>query len=161
MKSMGDYDQSNVEAGDESAEAEGEEDSDVREERILISKYMATKPDYSAIQRVVAVQGLRKEYEKTAATQAAQQAKSKKDSKEKEPPKKKIAVRQLTMGVQEGEVFGLLGHNGAGKTTSMRMITAEEAPTRGKVRIGKHDITSSISPGFELLGYCPQVQDYT
>ena len=54
------------------------------------------------------------------------------------------------------QVFGLLGHNGAGKTTSMRMIIAEEAQTRGKVRIGPHDITSNISPAFALLGYCPQ-----
>ena len=38
----------------------------------------------------------------------------------------------------------------------MRMIIAEEAQTRGKVRIGRHDITSNISPAFALLGYCPQ-----
>lgn len=70
----------------------------------------------------------------------------------------KVAVRNLSLGVEEGETFGLLGHNGAGKTTTMRIIIAEEAPTRGKVRIGPHDITSNASPGFDMLGYCPQVQ---
>ena len=65
-------------------------------------------------------------------------------------------MRNLSFGVSEGETFGLLGHNGAGKTTTMRIITAEESPTCGRVRIGPHDIVSNASPGFEMLGYCPQ-----
>ena len=55
-----------------------------------------------------------------------------------------------------GEVFGLLGHNGAGKTTSMRMITMEEAASAGRVRIGEADVTSNQSAAFHQLGYCPQ-----
>ena len=51
----------------------------------------------------------------------------------------------------------IAGPNGAGKTTTMRMIIAEENPTRGKIRIGKHNIESNTSPGFDQLGYCPQV----
>ena len=39
----------------------------------------------------------------------------------------------------------------------MRMIIAEENPTQGKIRIGKHNIESNTSPGFDQLGYCPQV----
>jgi len=50
----------------------------------------------------------------------------------------------------------LLGPNGAGKTTTMRMITAEENPSRGNIKIGKHDIESNSSEGFQYLGYCPQ-----
>ena len=52
----------------------------------------------------------------------------------------------------------LSGPNGAGKTTTMRMIIAEENPTAGNIRIGKYDIVSNTSPGFEQLGYCPQVK---
>ena len=55
----------------------------------------------------------------------------------------------------------LVGPNGAGKTTTMRMIIAEENPTQGKIRIGKHNIESNTSPGFDQLGYCPQVTNYS
>ena len=57
-------------------------------------------------------------------------------------------------------IFQIAGPNGAGKTTTMRMIIAEENPTRGKIRIGKHNIESNTSPGFDQLGYCPQVSRY-
>jgi ABC-type multidrug transport system ATPase subunit len=39
----------------------------------------------------------------------------------------------------------------------MRIIIAEENPTSGRVKIGPHEIVSNDSPGFEQLGYCPQV----
>jgi len=68
----------------------------------------------------------------------------------------KVAVRNMSLKVEPGEVFGLLGHNGAGKTTAMRMITQEEAATAGKVRIGQEDISSNQSDAFQQLGYCPQ-----
>lgn len=37
-----------------------------------------------------------------------------------------------------GEIFGLLGHNGAGKTSAMKIIIAEELPTEGSVSIKKN-----------------------
>ena len=150
---------------DDDDDDDEEEDSDVRDERITISNYMAREGTESAARRrVVAVSGLRKEYKQTDET--AKKEKKKKKSEisdgahgaetgEKEA-KVKVAVKNLNLGVGAGEVFGLLGHNGAGKTTSMRMIIAEEAQTKGKVRIGRHDINSNISPAFALLGYCPQ-----
>ncbi len=54
------------------------------------------------------------------------------------------AVRDLTLQVQEGEVFGFLGPNGAGKTTTVRMLTSLIGPTSGKafinnLQIGKDD----------------------
>ena len=83
----------------------------------------------------MAVSGLRKEYRQTDATAKKERKKKKADVSggahaqegEEEEAKVKVAVKNLTMGVGAGEVFGLLGHNGAGKTTSMRMIIAEEA----------------------------------
>jgi ABC-2 type transport system ATP-binding protein len=55
-----------------------------------------------------------------------------------------LAVDQLTLEVQEGEVFGFLGPNGAGKTTTVRMLTSLIAPTNGSAvvngfPIGKED----------------------
>jgi ABC-2 type transport system ATP-binding protein len=56
-----------------------------------------------------------------------------------------LAVDQLSLDVQEGEVFGFLGPNGAGKTTTVRMLTSLIAPTGGSAvvngyQIGKEDI---------------------
>lgn len=46
---------------------------------------------------------------------------------------RKAGLQRLSLAVEGGEVFGLLGHNGAGKSTTMKIITAEEKPTRGGV----------------------------
>ena len=48
------------------------------------------------------------------------------------------AVDDLSLEVNRGEVFGLLGHNGAGKTTAVRLIAGLLAPTSGRVRV--HDL---------------------
>jgi ATP-binding cassette subfamily A (ABC1) protein 5 len=68
----------------------------------------------------------------------------------------KVAVRNLSLRVAAGEVVGLLGHNGAGKTTSMRMVIQEEAATAGRVQIGKEEVVSNQAAAFQQLGYCPQ-----
>lgn len=45
---------------------------------------------------------------------------------------------------------------GAGKTTTMRIMTGETAPGRGQVKIGGHNITINKDEAFRTLGYCPQ-----
>ncbi|NLG97237.1 MAG: ABC transporter ATP-binding protein [Chloroflexi bacterium] len=50
------------------------------------------------------------------------------------------AVDQLTLSVEEGEVFGFLGPNGAGKTTTVRMLCSLIAPTSGSAWIGKYQV---------------------
>ena len=45
------------------------------------------------------------------------------------------AVNNLSFGVKNGECFGLLGVNGAGKTTSFRMLTGDEIMTSGRAAI--------------------------
>jgi ABC-type multidrug transport system ATPase subunit len=45
----------------------------------------------------------------------------------------KVAVDDLSFHVEAGEVFGLLGHNGAGKTTALNAITADIGLTNGQV----------------------------
>ena len=39
----------------------------------------------------------------------------------------------------------------------MKMIIAEEHPTKGRIKIGPYEIESNDSKGFDYLGYCPQV----
>jgi ABC-2 type transport system ATP-binding protein len=46
-----------------------------------------------------------------------------------------VALRDLTLSVEEGEVFSLLGHNGAGKTTTVRIINGLLSPASGAVRV--------------------------
>ena len=50
------------------------------------------------------------------------------------------AVDNLTLHVDEGEVFGFLGPNGAGKTTTVRMLCCLISKTSGKARIGDYEI---------------------
>ena len=65
---------------------------------------------------------------------------------------KVVAVRNLSFLVREGEIFGLLGLNGAGKTTAIKMVTREERATAGTVTICGEEGAA----GLRHLGYCPQ-----
>ena len=53
------------------------------------------------------------------------------------------AVEDLTLRVDEGEVFGFLGPNGAGKTTTVRMLACLISKTSGEARIGDYEIGNS------------------
>ncbi|MFO0919757.1 MAG: ABC transporter ATP-binding protein [Planctomycetaceae bacterium] len=68
--------------------------------------------------------------------------------------KKVRAVNALTMDVKKGEVFGLLGPNGSGKTTTLKMLLGLLFPTEGEIKIlGKSatDVTKN-----ERIGYLPE-----
>lgn len=54
------------------------------------------------------------------------------------------AVDDISFSVQQGEIFGLLGHNGAGKTTAIRMMTGRTLPTHGSVHIAGFDIATQL-----------------
>ena len=53
---------------------------------------------------------------------------------------KNIAVSDLSFTVDRGEIVGLLGHNGAGKTTIMKVMTGYLEPTQGCVKIDDLDV---------------------
>jgi ABC-type multidrug transport system ATPase subunit len=52
------------------------------------------------------------------------------------------AVDSLNLAVREGEIYGFLGRNGAGKTTTIRMLLGLIRPTRGRVALAGHDVSS-------------------
>ena len=53
----------------------------------------------------------------------------------------RVAVESLDLTVPRGEIFGLLGHNGAGKSTAIGMMLGQVWPTSGEVRVCGHDVT--------------------
>ena len=67
-----------------------------------------------------------------------------------------VAVRDISFGVNEGEVVGFLGPNGAGKSTTIRILTAYMPATRGSVRIAGHDVLKDSLEVRRRLGYLPE-----
>ena len=67
-----------------------------------------------------------------------------------------IAVDNISFVVNEGEVFGFLGQNGAGKTTSMKMIECVSPKTKGKLEVFGMDVSTDQRKIKRLLGVVPQ-----
>jgi ABC-2 type transport system ATP-binding protein len=67
-----------------------------------------------------------------------------------------VAVDRVNFSVKEGEIFGFLGANGAGKSTTIRMLCAILAPTSGTARVGGHDINKEPESVKESIGYMSQ-----
>jgi ABC-2 type transport system ATP-binding protein len=66
-------------------------------------------------------------------------------------------VRDLTLALARGEVLGLLGVNGAGKSTTLRMIAGVLAPSAGKVLIDGKDLNEEPELARRRIGYLPEV----
>lgn len=66
------------------------------------------------------------------------------------------AVDHLSLTVKQGEIFGLLGPNGSGKTTTINMISGLSLPTSGEVRVMGYDIRHDARKVRQLLGSVPQ-----
>ena len=62
------------------------------------------------------------------------------------------AVRDLDLAVPRGEIFGLLGHNGAGKSTTIGMLLGQVWPTAGELRVCGHDITRDRARALHRVG---------
>jgi len=68
----------------------------------------------------------------------------------------KIAVHDLTMGIDVGECFGFLGPNGAGKSTTINMLCGYLTPSDGDVIIHGRDIRTDLDLIHLDMGVCPQ-----
>lgn len=66
------------------------------------------------------------------------------------------AVRGVSFSLRAGEVVGLLGHNGAGKSTTIRMLTGFVTPDVGSVEIQGRDIIEDRVAATRQLGYLPE-----
>ena len=69
---------------------------------------------------------------------------------------KLCAVRDISFEVHRGEVFGLLGSNGAGKSTTIKMLCGLLKPTRGSVSVAGVDLARKPLQAKAMLGYLPE-----
>ena len=66
------------------------------------------------------------------------------------------ALRDVSLLVPKGQTVGLLGRNGAGKTTALNLMTGYFPPTEGKVRIGGKDMLADPRACKRMIGYLPE-----
>ena len=66
------------------------------------------------------------------------------------------ALRDLDLDVEPGRILGLLGHNGAGKTTAIRILTTLTTPTAGSARVAGFDVTTDPLRVRERIGVAAQ-----
>ncbi|XP_076284763.1 lipid droplet defective isoform X2 [Lasioglossum baleicum] len=104
-----------------------EEDDDVSKERMRVESGMS--------EDILQAVKLRKEYTSVYGTN--------------------VAVQNLSIGVQAGKCFGLLGTNGAGKSSTFRMLTTEIIPTSGRIILKGQEVGKGPLCNGEI-GYCPQ-----
>nr|XP_008122514.1 PREDICTED: ATP-binding cassette sub-family A member 1 [Anolis carolinensis] len=105
----------------------GEEDEDVAKERQRITRGSPQRD-------ILVLQDLTKVYRRS----------------------KKPAVDRLCLGIPAGECFGLLGVNGAGKTSTFKMLTGDSDVTLGKAFLKGYSVVKDLQMVHQNMGYCPQ-----
>jgi ABC-2 type transport system ATP-binding protein len=67
----------------------------------------------------------------------------------------KTAVDNLSLRVEQGELFAFLGPNGAGKTTTIKLMCGLLFPTAGRIRVGGFDLKGQGREARQLISYVP------
>jgi ABC-type lipoprotein export system ATPase subunit len=125
------------------------EDDDVVAERETVTNYLSQNSDLSDVGLVIS--GLHKVWQhfdpifrwKRKQLRANTEA-------------RKVALQELSLSVQKGELLALLGSNGAGKTTAMKILYGSSSPTAGNAWLFGNDIQKDVSKIHQILGVCPQ-----
>ncbi|NXR12958.1 ABCA1 protein, partial [Semnornis frantzii] len=110
----------------------GEEDQDVARERVRVG---STPPDG----HLLLLKDLTKAYRR----------------------RKAPAVNRLCVAIPPGECFGLLGVNGAGKTSTFKMLTGDTEVTLGEAWLKGHSVLTDLQSVHQHMGYCPQFDAIT
>ncbi len=66
------------------------------------------------------------------------------------------AVKDLDLDVDKGEILGIIGHNGAGKSTTLKMMVGLVSPTSGSVEVMGRDMAKDALHVKRFLGYLPE-----
>eukprot|EP00615_Pteridomonas_danica_P017018 CAMPEP_0114381730 /NCGR_PEP_ID=MMETSP0102-20121206/3634_1 /TAXON_ID=38822 ORGANISM="Pteridomonas danica, Strain PT" /NCGR_SAMPLE_ID=MMETSP0102 /ASSEMBLY_ACC=CAM_ASM_000212 /LENGTH=417 /DNA_ID=CAMNT_0001537289 /DNA_START=70 /DNA_END=1322 /DNA_ORIENTATION=+ len=107
-------------------------------EQCLLGDDEENSPDELGVDDVVVIQGLRKEFPSRGDAPA------------------KIAVDKVCLGIKQGECFGLLGHNGAGKTSLIGMLTGMLEPSDGDAFVAGYSVRTHRAEVLRNTGFCPQ-----
>jgi ABC-2 type transport system ATP-binding protein len=67
----------------------------------------------------------------------------------------KVAVDNFNLRVAPGELYSMLGHNGAGKTTAIKMLVGLIRPSSGNIFVGGYDVVTNTRDAAALIGYVP------
>ncbi len=67
-----------------------------------------------------------------------------------------VAVDDLNFTIKKGQIWGLLGPNAAGKTTTMRILTGFLPATKGKARVAGYDVFENPEAVKKIIGYLPE-----
>jgi len=67
-----------------------------------------------------------------------------------------VAVNNVNLQIREGEILGLIGHNGAGKTTILKMLVGLLTPTSGTIEVMGKDMTKDSTDVKRFIGYLPE-----
>jgi ABC-2 type transport system ATP-binding protein len=66
------------------------------------------------------------------------------------------AVNGVDLNIKSGEIYGLVGSDGAGKTTTMRLLVGALLPTQGEVTICGYDLRKQVELARSTIGYLSQ-----
>lgn len=68
----------------------------------------------------------------------------------------RLVVNDVSLELRRGEVLGLLGHNGAGKSTTLQMLTGALPPTQGSIEICEYDLMKQPLRAKACIGFLPE-----
>ncbi|XP_040186968.1 ATP-binding cassette sub-family A member 5 [Rana temporaria] len=118
-----------------------DEDEDVRIERARVGEYMASD---SYEKPAIMVSGLHKEYNEKGKTIVGKTM-------------RKLVVNNISFCVRKGEILGLVGPNGCGKSTILDMMVGQTEPNAGKIWVGDPGPTETAGGPIRYVGYAPQL----
>lgn len=72
---------------------------------------------------------------------------------------KKTALKNLTLTIEPGQIFGFLGHNGAGKSTTLKSLVSIIEPTNGKIVVDGLELKANRQAIKEKITYVPDTPD--
>lgn len=71
-----------------------------------------------------------------------------------------VAVDHLNLKIKKGEIFGYLGHNGSGKTTTIMMLCGLVAPSKGSATVAGFDLQKEVLEVKKRIGFLPENTSY-